>query len=186
MVKTLPKTCLAPLRSNKWFYNSKPHGIAKIDYIMRSGNMKDYASLSKGRNNKAWATYYDDKILYLVLTLQEVYFLFVILIVPTGVMGFSYGKIIIEICKVVKQRYHLTQSSATERKTSEVQAQQQIEMTPFQKVSEGADVPLAQSQGTITEEHEIKIATETEEPINQPKMDNDTKQVKICEQSEFN
>ena len=129
------------------------------------------------------ATYYDDTRYF---TLQEVYFLFVILIVPTCVMGFSYGKIIVEICKVVKQRYHLTQSSATERKTSEVQAQQQIEMTPFQKVSEGADVPLAQSQGTITEEHEIKIATETEEPINQPKMDNDTKQVKICEQSEFN
>ena len=94
-------------------------------------------------------------------------------------MGFSYGKIIVEICKVVKQRYHLTQSSATERKTSEVQTQQQIEMTPFQKVSEGAEVPaLAQSQGNITEEHEIK--TEKEEPINQPKMDNDTKQVNFC------
>ena len=94
-------------------------------------------------------------------------------------MGFSYGKIIVEICKVVKQRYHLTQSSATERKTSEVQTQQQIEMTPFQKVSEGAEVPaLAQSQGNITEEHEIK--TEKEEPINQPKMDNDTKQVNLC------
>ena len=92
-------------------------------------------------------------------------------------MGFSYGKIIVEICKVVKQRYHLTQSSATERKTSEVQTQQQIEMTPFQKVSE--EVPaLAQSQGNITEEHEIK--TEKEEPINQPKMDNDTKQVNLC------
>ena len=122
------------------------------------------------------ATYYDDTRYF---TLQEVYFLFVILIVPTCVMGFSYGKIIVEICKVVKQRYHLTQSSATERKTSEVQTQQQIEMTPFQKVSEGAEVPaLAQSQGNITEEHEIK--TEKEEPINQPKMDNDTKQVNFC------
>ena len=88
-------------------------------------------------------------------------------------MGFSYGKIIVEICKVVKQRYHLTQSSATERKASEVQ-QQQMEMTPFQKVSEGEVQPLSQSQG-----NEIKIATTeaTEHSMNEPKMDNDTKQV---------
>ena len=93
-------------------------------------------------------------------------------------MGFSYGKIIVEICKVVKQRYHLTQSSATERKTSEVQTQQQIEMTPFQKVSDGEVQPLSQSQGNV-EAHEIKIATTeaTEHSMNEPKMDNDTKQV---------
>ena len=92
-------------------------------------------------------------------------------------MGFSYGKIIVEICKVVKQRYHLTQSSATERKASEVQ-QQQIEMTPFQKVSDGEVQPLSQTQGNV-EEHEIKIATTeaTEHSMNEPKMDNDTKQV---------
>ena len=121
------------------------------------------------------ATYYDDTRYF---TLQEVYFLFVILIVPTCVMGFSYGKIIVEICKVVKQRYHLTQSSATERKTSEVQTQQQIEMTPFQKVSDGEVQPLSQSQGNV-EAHEIKIATTeaTEHSMNEPKMDNDTKQV---------
>lgn len=40
---------------------------------------------------------------------QELYFLAVILLIPALVMGFSYGQIIVEVCRVVKQRKRMTQ-----------------------------------------------------------------------------
>ena len=44
------------------------------------------------------------------MSFQEVYFLVVILIIPTLVMSLCYGIIIIEICRVVKQRHKMTGS----------------------------------------------------------------------------
>ena len=51
---------------------------------------------------------------------QECYFLGVILVIPTGIMIFAYGRIILEICRVFEQRSKMARECirASSRKIS--------------------------------------------------------------------
>ena len=52
---------------------------------------------------------------------QEIYLLVVILVIPTTIMIFAYGRIILEICRVFKKRSKMARESirASARKCSE-------------------------------------------------------------------
>ena len=51
---------------------------------------------------------------------HEIYFLVVILLIPTSIMSFAYGRIIIEICRVFEERRKMARESmeASTRKMS--------------------------------------------------------------------
>ena len=55
---------------------------------------------------------------------QECYFLCVILVIPTTIMMFSYGRIIFEICRVFKQRSKMATESI--RRTSTIKQNQHL------------------------------------------------------------
>ena len=44
---------------------------------------------------------------------QEIYFLVVIFVIPTTIMIFAYGRIILEICRVFKERSIMTRDAIT-------------------------------------------------------------------------
>ena len=44
---------------------------------------------------------------------QEIYFLVVIFVIPTTIMIFAYGRIIVEICRVFKERSKMTRDAIT-------------------------------------------------------------------------
>ena len=59
---------------------------------------------------------------------QECYFLLVILVIPTTIMMFSYGRIIFEICRVFKQRSKMATESI--RRTSIIKQNHQSPSNP--------------------------------------------------------
>ena len=56
---------------------------------------KAYVCIRDADHKTAWRAY-------------EIYLLSVILVVPTLIMGFCYGAVIREVCRVVRQRNDLT------------------------------------------------------------------------------
>lgn len=138
--------------------------------------------------------------------IQEVYFLIVILVIPTFVMGFSYGKIIVEICRVVKQRHKMTGSrhDRTGRKKEQIELANIIKPTEIEEEVEekppptsiaqvasmledaetGAMLKIESSDIIVGDAKYLGLQIDSHYPLTScnsaastPKMDNETKQV---------